>query len=192
MFSVLSFPSFFTDTTGMALEQFSFGPELNVMASKHNSLGPATNRLKFPDQSAAPLSLNHRDLETLFAPLFDDSFESSAHHVSTVSAAQPDNILLPDTTATTSTTVATVAPPIETTTNEQTASNNEHVADDQNEPIPTHVDYDGNAFFNPFSPAPTIPDIAESSSSNLDPSNLHVIYQHHPSTHQWTRDVYSS
>ena len=65
------------------------------MASERNSLGPATNRLKFPDHSAAPLSLNRRDLETLFALLFDDSFDSSAHHVSTVSAAQPDNILLP-------------------------------------------------------------------------------------------------
>ena len=46
------------------------------MASKHNSLGPASNRLNFPESSAEPLSLTHKEVETLFAPLFDDTMEN--------------------------------------------------------------------------------------------------------------------
>jgi hypothetical protein len=44
--------------------------ELTQMASEQNSLGPASNRLNFPNSSAEPLSLSHQDVETLFAPLF--------------------------------------------------------------------------------------------------------------------------
>ena len=46
------------------------------MVSEHNSLGPATNRLNFPDSSAEPLSLTRKEVETLFAPLFDDTIEN--------------------------------------------------------------------------------------------------------------------
>lgn len=99
------------------------------MALEHNSLGPEINRLNFPDPSAAPLSLTRRDLETLFAPLFDDSLIQRAPDVSTNSAAQPDNIPIPDTPAPTTTTVATDAPPIESsTTTEQTASHTDNTA----------------------------------------------------------------
>ena len=61
------------------------------MAFEHNSLGPEINHLNFPDPSAALLSLTRKDLETLFAPLFDDSFDQRAPDVSTSSAAQPDS-----------------------------------------------------------------------------------------------------
>ena len=47
--------------------------------------------------------------------------------------------------------------------------------------------YDGNALFNPSAPTPTVSDIVELSSRNLDPSNMHTFYQHHPSTHHWTQ-----
>lgn len=164
--------------------------ELTEMASEQNSLGPTTNRLNFPDQSAESLSLNRKELETLFAPLFDDSFACRAPNVSNVSAAPPDDIPIPDTPAPTTTIVAIDAPPIESpTTVEQTASNTETAAEDQPEfEVPTPADYDVNAFFNPFAPIPTILNIAESSTRTLDPSIMHNIYQHHPSTHQWTKD----
>lgn len=48
MFSILSLLSFSTDsTTGMALEQISFGPELTVMASEHNNLRTRIQPSKF-------------------------------------------------------------------------------------------------------------------------------------------------
>ena len=86
------------------------------MASEHHSLGPATNRLKFSVPSAEQLSLNRQQLETLFAPLFDDSLVQSAPDVSTDSAAQPDNSPTVDTPDSTTTPVANDAPPIESPT----------------------------------------------------------------------------
>ena len=65
------------------------------MASEHNSLGPASNRLNFPDSSAEQLSLTRKELETLFAPLFDDSIENRPQEVSPISAAHPENIQVP-------------------------------------------------------------------------------------------------
>ena len=82
------------------------------MASERNSLGPELNRLNFPDASVAPLPLTRQELETLFTPLFDDTFETRALNVSTDSAAQPVTIQVPDTSITT-TTVETDAPSTE-------------------------------------------------------------------------------
>ena len=102
------------------------------MASEHNSLGPAINRLNFPETSAEPLSLTRSELETLFTPLFDDSIGNRAPDVSTNSVVQPDNIPTPDTPST-STSVVDDAPPVESpTTEEQTDSNN----DDTTEALP--------------------------------------------------------
>lgn len=115
----------------MASEQISFGPELNVMASKHNSLGPASNRLNFPDSSAEPLSLSRKELETLFVPLFDDTIENRPSEVSPISAAHLDHNQVPDTPQQTTTTVDKDGPPIASpTTARQTASNFRQSAED--------------------------------------------------------------
>lgn len=101
------------------------------MASEYNSLGPATNRLNFPDSPAEPLSLTCKELETLFAPLFDDSFTSRPPDVSSISAAQPNNIQEPDTPGQRTTTVATNGPLTESlSTADQTTSNSQHLAED--------------------------------------------------------------
>ena len=64
------------ELTVMALEQLSFEPELAVMASKHYSLGPATNRLNCSDHLVVPpLTFTHQQLESLFAPLFTENVE---------------------------------------------------------------------------------------------------------------------
>ena len=76
---------------------------------------------------------------------------------------------------------------------EQIASNTNNTAGDLiQQSVPATADYDECDFFIPFASAPTFPDIEESSSRNLDSSNLHDTYQHYPSTHQWTRNVYIS
>ena len=126
----------------------------------------------------------------MFAPLFDDSFTNHSPDVSPISIAQPDHIHEPETPGQITTTVVTDGPPIDSpSTADHTASNSSQPAEDlHQQSVPQPADYDPNSFFNPFAPAPIVPDIAESSTCNLDPSNLHDAYLHHPSTHQWTRD----
>ena len=161
------------------------------MASEHNSLGPATNRLNFPDSSSEPLSLTRKELETLVAPLFDDTFDQIAPDISTSSATQPDNIPIPDTPAPTTTTVDNSAPSIAffNPFTEQTDSNTDNADEDLNQQqVPEPADYDPNALFNPFALTPNIEDIAESSTRNLDPINMLQFHNPHPSTHQWTKD----
>jgi hypothetical protein len=98
--------------------------ELTQMASEQNSLGPATNHLNFPNSSAEPLSLSRKELKTLFAPLFDDTIVNRPPEVSTISAAHPDNIQVPNTPQQTTTTVDKDGPPIASPiTAEQTVSN---------------------------------------------------------------------
>ncbi|GKB47952.1 retrovirus-related pol polyprotein from transposon TNT 1-94 [Tanacetum coccineum] len=46
--------------------------------------------------------------------------------------------------------------------------------------------FDGNTFVNPF--ASTSISSAESSSQNVDPSNMHTFYQPYPHDYQWTKD----
>ena len=158
------------------------------MASEQNSLGPESNRLNFLDSSAEPLSFSRKELETLFAPLFDDTIENRPSEVSPISAAQLENIQVPDSPQLTTITVEKDGPPIASPIiAEQTASNSRQSAEDPTQQsVPQAANYDGNAFFNPFAPTPTVSDIVELSSRNLDPSNMHTFYQHHPSTHHWT------
>jgi hypothetical protein len=66
------------------------------MASEQNSLGPASNHLNFPDSLAKRLSLTSKELESLFAPLFDDTIENRLSEVSLISAAHLDHHQVPD------------------------------------------------------------------------------------------------
>ena len=94
------------------------------MASEQHSLGPEFNRLNSPDSSTEPLPLNRKELETLFAPLFDDTIEYRSTEVSPNSAAQPEIFQVPDSPQQTTTPVDKDGPPITSpTTEEQTVSN---------------------------------------------------------------------
>ena len=66
------------------------------MASEHNSLGPASNRLNVPDSSVEPVSLTRKEVETLFAPLYDDTIENRLSEVLPISAAHLDHHQVPD------------------------------------------------------------------------------------------------
>jgi transposase InsO family protein len=148
--------------------------ELTQMASEQNSLGPEFNRLNFLDSSAEALSLNRKELETLFNPLFDDTIDYRSTEVTPNSAAQPDNNQVPDSPQQTTTTVEKDGPPIASPfTVEQTASNSRQSAEDPTpQSVPQSAEYDPNAFINPFAPAPTFQEVTESSTRNLDPANM--------------------
>jgi hypothetical protein len=157
------------------------------MASKHNSLGPASNRLNFSDSSAEPLSLSRKELETLFVPLFDDTIENRPSEVSQISAAHLDHHQVPDSPQQTTKTVGRDGPQIaSSTTAEQTVSNSRQSAEDSiPKSVPQTAEHDPEAFFNPFATAQLIPDIVESSTRNLDPAHMRDNYQYHPSTLHW-------
>ncbi|GJU04474.1 retrovirus-related pol polyprotein from transposon TNT 1-94 [Tanacetum coccineum] len=75
------------------------------------------------------------------------------------------------------------APPIVTTSKEQTSPIFLNEADEFNKEDST--DFDGNTVFVPYN-APNIKE-AESSTTALDPSNMHEFHQVQPSTHIWTK-----
>ena len=151
MFSVLSILSFYTDSSVKASEQISFGPELNGLASEQNSLGPASNRLNFPESSAEPLSLSRKEVETLFAPLFDDTIQKRLSEVSPNSDAHLDRHQVPDSPQQTTTTVGRDGPQIaSSTTTEQTGSYSRQSAGDSiPKSVPQTVEHDTEAFFKP-------------------------------------------
>ncbi|GKA46050.1 retrovirus-related pol polyprotein from transposon TNT 1-94 [Tanacetum coccineum] len=75
------------------------------------------------------------------------------------------------------------APPIVTTSKEQTSLISLNEADEFNQEDST--DFDGNTVFVPYD-APNFEEV-ESSTTALDPSNMHEFYQVKPSTHIWTK-----
>ncbi|GJU58845.1 retrovirus-related pol polyprotein from transposon TNT 1-94 [Tanacetum coccineum] len=75
------------------------------------------------------------------------------------------------------------APPIVTTSKEQTSSISLNEADEFNQEDST--DFDGNTIFVLYD-APNFEE-AESSTTTLNPSNMHEFYQVQPSTHIWTK-----
>ena len=119
------------------------------------------NRLNFPESSAEQLSLSRKEVETLFALLFHDTIVNRPPEVSPISAAHLDNNQVPDTPQQTTTTIEKDGPPIASpTTAEQTASNSRQLAEDPTPiSVPKSAEHDPNAFFNPFAPAQTNPDI---------------------------------
>lgn len=136
------------------------------------------------------MSLSRKEVETLFAPLFDDTIVNHPSEASPNSAPHLDHHQVPDTPQQTTTTVGIDGPPIiSPTTTEQTGSNSRQSAGDSIPfSVPQTVEHDPEPFINPFAPAPLVPDIAESSTRNLGPAHLRDSYQVHPSTHKWTRD----
>ncbi|GKF00074.1 hypothetical protein Tco_0023424 [Tanacetum coccineum] len=75
------------------------------------------------------------------------------------------------------------APPIVTTSEEQTSLIPLNEADESNQEDST--DFDGNTIFVPYD-VPNFEE-AESSTTALDPSNMHEFHQVQPSTHIWTK-----
>nr|GEW49177.1 retrovirus-related Pol polyprotein from transposon TNT 1-94 [Tanacetum cinerariifolium] len=69
--------------------------------------------------------------------------------------------------------------------------NEEPMAEENNTDIQAKIQeggahIDDDEFINPF--CTSIQEVAESSSRNIDPSNMHTFYQPHQSEHQWTKD----
>ncbi|GJW22086.1 hypothetical protein Tco_0032708 [Tanacetum coccineum] len=116
-----------------------------------------------------------QDLELLFSPMYKEYFTAGNQSVSK-SSALFDNLQQHDTQPTLN--VQPILEPIIPTINANAEENNNHQAE--------NALFEAYEFINPF--APLGPEAAESSSRNIDTSNMHTFYQRHRSDYHWTKD----
>ncbi|GJS74167.1 hypothetical protein Tco_0707008 [Tanacetum coccineum] len=120
-------------------------------------------------------ALSLQELDFLFSHLFEEYFTAGNQSV-TKSSALTDNSPPQDTPPTMN--IQTTTEPITPTTTVHAEENNDNQAVDAR--------FEPYEFINPFyTPVQKVP---ESSSINVDTSNIHTFYQRHQSEHRWTKD----
>ncbi|GKB73071.1 hypothetical protein Tco_0934483 [Tanacetum coccineum] len=163
--------------------------ELAAMASECNNLEPIMNCMNFNNSSKDSQSIPSKsDLDNLFGPLYEEYYKMSSQEVSTDSAANTtDN----DHTSSSSSIVIDQddALLVVSSSDEQvsTAPNFPVMNDVADEFVQEDVvDFNGNMFHN--APQTLDFEVAESSSTYQDPSNMHQFHQQHRSTNRWTKN----
>ncbi|GJX44943.1 retrovirus-related pol polyprotein from transposon TNT 1-94 [Tanacetum coccineum] len=116
--------------------------------------------------------LSQQELEFLFNPLFEEYFSAGNQSVQK-STSPTDNSKQKVTQPT-----ANVQQPSTPTTNVNAEDDNNDQAED--------ASFQNDDFINPF--CTPVQEIAESSSQNIDNSNMHTFYQPHGSEYRWTKD----
>ncbi|GKC77953.1 retrovirus-related pol polyprotein from transposon TNT 1-94 [Tanacetum coccineum] len=147
--------------------------ELTAMVSECNNLEPGMNCTNFHDSSEDLQSVpSTSDLDNLFGPMYEEYYPTSSHEVSDNSTA---NTLNNDHTSSSSSIVVDQddAPQIVSSSEDQvvTEPNSPVLNEVANEFVQEDIaDFDGHMFHN----APQTPefDVAESSSTYQDPSNI--------------------
>ncbi|GJW77005.1 retrovirus-related pol polyprotein from transposon TNT 1-94 [Tanacetum coccineum] len=143
--------------------------ELTAMASECNNLEPGMNCPNFNNSSEDSQSVpSTSDLDDLFGPMYEEYYATRSQEVSDNSAANTldnDHDLL------------------SSSLKKKNHLLNEVVDEFIQEDV---ADFDGNMFHN----APPTPefDVAESSSTYQDPSNMHQFHQQHRSIDRWTKN----
>ncbi|GJU42770.1 retrovirus-related pol polyprotein from transposon TNT 1-94 [Tanacetum coccineum] len=130
-------------------------------------------------QHVSPLAdttaLTQQELDLLFVPLYDEFFNTGTSRVNK-SSSPTDNSAQQDTPPTTN--IHPTTEPTTPTTTVHVEENNDNQAEDAH--------FEPYEFVNPF--CTPVHKLAESSSRNVDNSNMHTFYQPHQSEHQWTKD----
>ncbi|GJY54149.1 retrovirus-related pol polyprotein from transposon TNT 1-94 [Tanacetum coccineum] len=127
---------------------------------------------------------NDRDDLGKMKPKADIGFEQKSSDTTINSAAQPTHDQ-EDSPSTSSIIVDTYeAPPVVTTSDEQTSPISLQESDEFNQE--DFADFDGNTQFVPYDSLNH--EEIESSTTNLEPSNVQNFHQVQPSTHIWTKD----
>ncbi|GJY79137.1 ribonuclease H-like domain-containing protein [Tanacetum coccineum] len=116
-----------------------------------------------------------QELDLLFSPLYDEFF-TVGNISASKSSSLSDNSPQQDTQPTTN--VQPTIEPITPTTTVHIEENNDNQTEDAR--------FKPYEFINPF--CTLVQEIAESSSRNVDNSNMHTFYQCHQSEHRWTKD----
>ncbi|GKA80317.1 retrovirus-related pol polyprotein from transposon TNT 1-94 [Tanacetum coccineum] len=144
------------------------------MASDYNNSGPVPQL-----QNVSPLAdttvPSQQELDLLFGPLYDEFFTAGTSSVNK-SSSPIDNSIQQDTPPTTN--IHPITKPTTLTTTVHDEENNDNQAEDAH--------FEPNEFVNPF--CIPVQELVESSSRNVDNSNMHTFYQPHQSEHRWTKD----
>nr|GFB91968.1 hypothetical protein [Tanacetum cinerariifolium] len=159
-------------------------PECQTMALNHDSLSPAIQRQPNVTQADRTVTKSN-ELDLLFSPMFDELLNGSSKAVSESSAVyaadapnQRQQLTTPlnnHTTTAPTCQILTIAPTVISSENinqAETLAENDQVANDE--------------FINIFSTP--VQDQGETSSRQVDSSNMHTFYQRYPSEHRWTKD----
>ncbi|GJT96688.1 retrovirus-related pol polyprotein from transposon TNT 1-94 [Tanacetum coccineum] len=142
-------------------------------ASDYDNSGPAP-QLQNVSPSADTTAPSQQELDLLFGPLYDEFFTAGTSSVNK-SSSPTDNSKQQDTPPTTN---------IQSSTEPTTPTNVNAEENNDNQAVDTQVQQD--EFINPF--CTPVREIAESSSRNIDNSNMHTFYQPHDSEYRWTKD----
>ncbi|GKB76563.1 retrovirus-related pol polyprotein from transposon TNT 1-94 [Tanacetum coccineum] len=116
-----------------------------------------------------------QELDLLFSPLFEEYITTGTQSVSKSSALSV-NLQQHDTQPTLN--VHPIIESIISPTNVNVGENNNNQAE--------NAPFEAYEFINPF--APPGPEVAKSSSCNVDTSNMHTFYQRHHSNYHWTKN----
>nr|GFA75161.1 hypothetical protein [Tanacetum cinerariifolium] len=154
-------------------------PRLQSMTSGHIS-----SRL---DLTYAPSTITIQQsfegkLDLLFEAMYDDYIGGQPSATArTVLPAQEPQVRQ---SSTASSTIADTAP---IPTNSSSLATNIPITSQDVDELNPHAMIDGNTFVNPFANSSTSA-AASSSQQNVDPSNMHTLYQPYPHEFQWTKD----
>ncbi|GJX55723.1 retrovirus-related pol polyprotein from transposon TNT 1-94 [Tanacetum coccineum] len=153
------------NTSGLVLQR--------QKASDYDNSGPVP-QLQNVSPSADTTSPSQQELDLLFGPLYDEFFNAGTSSVNK-SSSPTDNSKQQDTPPTTN---------IQFSTDSTTLTNINAEENNDNQAVDTQVQQD--ECINPF--CTLVREVAESSSCNIDNSNMHTFYQPHDSEYRWTND----
>ncbi|GJZ07725.1 retrovirus-related pol polyprotein from transposon TNT 1-94 [Tanacetum coccineum] len=142
-------------------------------ASDYDNSGPVP-LLQNVSPSTDTIVPSQQDLDLLFGPLFDEFFTAGTSSVNN-SSSPTDNSKQQDTPPTTN--IQSSTEPTNPTNVNAEENNNNQAEDTQ---------FHQDEFINPF--CTPVREITESSSRNIDNSNMHTFYQPYDSEYRWTKD----
>ncbi|GJY01115.1 retrovirus-related pol polyprotein from transposon TNT 1-94 [Tanacetum coccineum] len=142
-------------------------------ASNYDNSDPAP-QLQHVSPSADTTVLSQQELDLFFDPLYDEFFTAGTSSVNK-SSSLTGNSKQQDTPPTTN---IQSSAELSTPTNVNAEENND------NQAVDTQVQQD--EFINPF--CKPVREVAESTSRNIDNSNMRTFYQPHDSEYRWTKD----
>nr|GEU55153.1 putative ribonuclease H-like domain-containing protein [Tanacetum cinerariifolium] len=177
----------FDELPQMALNHVSFDPGTQCQRTKleHDSLSPGPQCQENVSHAAETVTTSN-ELDLLFSLMFNELLNGSSQVVSkssTVSTADaPNQHQQQHTTPLNNQT--TPEPTCQGPTQAPTVASIENI--NQAEMIKEYAQVENDEFINIL--CTPIHDRGETSFRHVDSSNMHTVYQHHPSEHRWTKD----
>ncbi|GJX77686.1 retrovirus-related pol polyprotein from transposon TNT 1-94, partial [Tanacetum coccineum] len=157
---------------------------------EHDSLIPDPQSHENVPLADETVTTSFNELDMLFSLMFDEYFNEATLVVSksfvVPIADASDKRHQSNTTPYNLTTVTAYTTQLDIQTTPETTTQAPPVTATENIDQAEHVMVDKDEFINIFSTL--VYEVGEPSSRHVDPPNMHIFYQRHPSKHHWTRD----